>query len=142
LMGWFPAKGYTLGGRWTSADRIDPVRIAMYIPQSRYKALHLIAVSDDRKDSVPVVTAQFYRPNDGHPLNFAGTVPTTQGDAANAKAVPIKLASGQEAKLYHVTIPLDPDAFSWFTDLSRIGMEITKQIQFYRGYPDPAEYSW
>ena len=56
--------------------------------------------------------------------------------------MPIKLADGSAAKLYHVTIPLDPDAFSWFTDLSFIGLEITKEVKYYRGYPDPLEYSW
>ncbi len=69
-------------------------------------------------------------------------MPTAAGAPGKAKAVPIKLADGSDSRLYHVTIPLDPDAFSWFTDLPRIGLEITKEVRFYRGYPDPLEYSW
>jgi hypothetical protein len=128
--------------RWVSADRIDPARICFYIPKGKYKALHLIAVADGRKDSVPVVTAQFYRPDAGHPFNFEGTVPTLKGDAGEAKPVEVKLANGRKTRLYHVVIPLDPDAFSWFTDLPRTAMEITKQVQYYRAYPDTLEYSW
>ncbi len=135
LPGSYPANAGTFGGRWVSADRIDPARIAMYIPKGRYKALHLMAISEDRKDSVPVVTAQFYRPDAGHPFNFSGTVPSSKGNL-------IKLANGEFATLHHVTIPLDPDSFSWFTDLNRIGLEITKPVQFYRAYPDPLEYSY
>ena len=142
LPGWVAANSGTFGGRWISADRVDPARIAMYVPQGRYKALHLIAVSDDRPDHVPVVTAQFYRPDAGHPFNFSGTVPTAKGDAGKARRVSTHLGDGRDAKLYHVTIPLDPDSFSWFSDLGRIGMEITKQVQFHRSYPDPIDYSW
>ncbi len=131
LPGYFPSNSDTFGGRWTAADRIDPARIAMYIPQGRYKALHLLAVTDGHPDSVPVVTAQFYRPDAGHPFNFAVTVPAGKPPSSSSLT-----------ELHHVTIPLDPDSFSWFSDLGRIGMEITKQVQYYRAYPDPLEYSW
>jgi hypothetical protein len=99
-------------------------------------------VADDRKDGVPIVSAQFYRPDAGHPFNFTTTVPTATGNAGKAKVLPIKLANGGSGRLYHVTMPLDRDAFSWFTDLNRIGLEITKEVKYYRGYPDPLEYSW
>jgi hypothetical protein len=142
VAGYISANHGSFGGRWISADRLDPSRHCLYVPTGRYKALHIIAVAEDRSDSVPIVSAQFYRPAAGHPFNFAATVPTATGAAGQAKAVPIKLADGSDSKLYHVTIPLDPDAFSWFTDLPRIGLEITKEVRFYRGYPDPLEYSW
>lgn len=143
LAGYFPANSGTFGGRWIAADKMDPARIAMYVPVRRYKALHLIAVADGGKDKVPVVTAQFYRPNAGHPFNFSGPVPTlTARSSSTGKPMPVKSIDGKALQLFHVTIPLDPDAFSWFTDLDRIGLEITKQVHFYRGYPDPLEYSW
>jgi hypothetical protein len=142
LPGYIASNFGSFGGRWISADRLDPSRLCMYVPAGRYKALHLMAIADDRPDSVPIVSAQFYRPDAGHPFNFTATVPAEKGGSADAKALPIKLADGNAAKLYHVTIPLDPDAFSWFTDLNRIGLEITKEVKYYRGYPDPLEYSW
>jgi len=142
LPGYFASMFGSFGGRWISANRLDPSRHCQYVPGGRYKALHLVAVADERPDHVPIVSAQFYRPDAGHPLNFSATIPTMNGDAPGAKPLPIKFADGTNAKLYHVTIPLDPDAFSWFTDLDRIGLEITKQVKYYRGYPDPLEYSW
>ena len=142
LPGYIASNFGSFGGRWISADRLDPSRLCLYVPAGRYKALHLVAVAEDRPDSVPIVSAQFYRPDAGHPFNFSATVSADEGSAGNAKAVPIKLADGTGAKLFHVTMPLDPDAFSWFTDLGRIGLEITKEVKYYRGYPDPLEYSW
>lgn len=141
LAGNVDANSGTFGGRWVAADRMDPSRIAMYIPKGQYKTLHLLAFSDDRKDSVPVVTAQFYRPDAGHPFNFTGTVPSGRGDGAKADGVKIPFLL-PNMSVHHVVIPLDPDAFSWFTDQKRIGMEITKRVQFYRAYPDPTQYSW
>jgi hypothetical protein len=142
LPGYISSMFGSFGGRWISANRLDPSRHCQLVPRGRYKALHLVAVADDRPDHVPIVSAQFYRPDAGHPFNFSATIPKMNGDAGTAKPLPIKLADGTAAKLFHVTIPLDPDAFSWFTDLDRIGLEITKEVRYYRGYPDPLEYSW
>jgi hypothetical protein len=142
LPGFFPSNHGGFGGRWISASRVDPSRIAMYVPTARYKAIHLVAVADGRPDSLPVVSAQFYRPDAGHPISFsANKIPGLKDGSASA-GIPIKLASGKDATLYHITIPLDPDAFSWFTDVSKIGLELTKQVQYYRAYPDPLEYSF
>jgi len=143
LPGYFAANFGTFGGRWISANRVDPCRFAMYVPPGRYKALHLVAVADGGRDAVPVVTAQFYRPNAGHPFNFSGRVPDLSGrDRGDARPVTVKTTKGRKIQLYHVVIPLDPDAFSWFSDLKRISLELTKAVRYYRGYPDPLEYSW
>ncbi len=143
LPGYFSSNHGGFGGRWIGATRIDPSRIAMYVPTARYKAIHLIAVADGRPDSVPVVSAQFYRPDAGHPISFAANkVPGLKDASTTSAGIPIKLASGKDATLYHITIPLDPDAFSWFSDLGKIGLELTKQVHYYRGYPDPLEYSF
>ncbi|NQU10757.1 hypothetical protein HQ590_08205, partial [bacterium] len=142
LPGFFMAHGGPFGGRWASADRIDPFRFQTHVPKGQYRALHLIAVADGENNSVPVVTAQFFRSGAGHPVNFSGDVPPFTGGSADAKGFPVKLANGKKGRLHHVVIPLEPDAFAWFTDRPRIAMELTKQVQPYRGYPDPLEYSW
>lgn len=149
LPGYIAGNFGAFGGRWISADRLDPSRLCQYVPPGRYKALHLVAVSEDRPDTLPVLTAQFYRPDAGHPFSFSASVPGT-GTGGKTKIPPADvkspvfadLADGRKATLHHVTIPLDPDKFSWFTDLPRIGLELTKEVKFYRGYPDPLEYSW
>lgn len=95
LPGFFWSNGGQFGGRWVAADRIDPSRLCFYIPKGRYKALHLIAVADDRSDSVPIVSAQFYRPDAGHPFNFSATVPNSKGKGGEGKAVSVKLAGAK-----------------------------------------------
>src|SRR5262249_48949733 len=85
LPGYIASNFGSFGGRWISADRLDPSRLCLYAPPGRYKALHLLAVADGRPDHVPVVSAQFYRPNAGHPFNFTTTVPADNSASANAK---------------------------------------------------------
>lgn len=142
ISGYIAANFGTFGGRWISADRIDPSRFCMYVPYGPYKALHLIAAFDGEKDNVPVVTAQFYRPDAGHPMNFAGKVPAFNTKSGGVKTFPVTLANGNKANLYHVIIPIDPGKMAWFGDLDRVGLELTKAVQPYRAYPDPLEYSW
>jgi hypothetical protein len=142
VAGYIAANFGAFGGRWVAGHHIDPARIALSVPTARYKALHLIAVADGRPDSVPVVSAQFYRPDAGHPISFSANKVPSLKDRSTSPGIPVKLASGKEATLYHITIPLDPDAFSWFSDLNMIGVELTKQVQYYRAYPDPLEYSY
>jgi hypothetical protein len=142
MPGYIMANSGLFGGRWTSAAKMDPSRFATYAPIGQYRALHLIAAHDGGKDRVPIVTAQFYRTDAGHPINFAGRVPAYTSRFGGARAYPIKLANGQSGNLFHVIIPLEPDSFAWFTDRSRLGLELTKAVQPYRAYPDPLEYSW
>ena len=142
LSGYIAANFGAFGGRWISANKIDPSRFCMYVPYGQYKALHLIAAFDGGKDRVPVVSAQFYRPDAGHPMNFSGSVPAFTAKSGGVKAFPVTLANGKSGHLFHVIIPIDPDKMAWFSDLPRVGLELTKAVQPYRGYPDPLEYSW
>jgi len=137
LSGWLPANSGLFGGRWFGASRlIDSSRITLYVPRGSYKTLHLIAAADGEANKVPIVTAQFYRPTAGHPINFAARVPEFKAEGAGV----VKLPGG--GQLYHVVIPLDPGEFDWFSDLDRIGLEITKEVKYFRNYPDPMEFSW
>lgn len=142
VQGYLFANMGMFGGRWVAADHIDPSRFCMYVPYGQYKALHLIAAADGEKDSVPVITAQFYRPDAGQPMNFAGKVPIFSAKSSGVTAFPVKLANGKTGKLYHVIVPLDPDTIAWFSNFQRMGLELTKAVQPYRTYPDPMEFSW
>ncbi|HOK79535.1 MAG TPA: hypothetical protein PK303_02930 [bacterium] len=142
IKGYIAANFGTFGGRWVSADKIDSSRFCMYVPYARYKALHIIGTFDGEKYHIPVITAQFYRPNAGHPMNFAGKVPVYWAKSGAEKVYPVKLSNGQKINLFHVVIPIDPGAMDWFSDLDRVGLELTKEVKPYRAYPDPLEYSW
>jgi len=129
------------GGRWAAAFSGNPARIRFRIPPGRYRALHLIAAADDDPNSVPLVTAQFYRPLGGFPENFEGQVPLFSAGPAAARPLPVKLDDGRAGNLYLVTIPIEPAALAAFKDLDYLAMELTKKVKVYRCYPDPSFYS-
>ena len=130
-----------VGGRWIGALYENPSRLKFSVPNARYKALHLIAAADDGPESVPVITALFYRPAAGHPVGFAGDVPLFSASSADTRALPVRLESGRKGRLYHVTIPLNPDLLGLFADLPVLEFELTKKTQLFRAYPDPMFYS-
>lgn len=131
-----------LSARWAGAMIKDPARTTLRLPMARYRALHLLAAADDEVDSVPVVTAQFYRAQSGFPKNFAARVPAFTARSSEANAVPVKTKAGDSGKLYLVTIPVDPGALAEFDDLAFIDVELTKQVKLYRASPDPMYYSF
>ena len=137
----YPYSG-PFSGRWPSPFVMNPARIQLQIPNRRYRALHLVAAADDEHNSVPVVTAQFYRPTSGAPVNFAGRVPLFSAKSSDAQPLPVRLSNGRTGQLYVVTIPLEPGAFDLFDDMDTLALELTKAVKLYRGYPDPSFYSF
>lgn len=125
--------------RWVGASERDPTRIQLRLANGAFSALHLVAASDGRDDSVPVVTAAFYRPGAGFTRSFAGRAPLATV-TAGASALPVRLHDGRAAALHHLTIPLDPGLLSSFGDLDVVELELTKETQLYRNYPDPIVY--
>jgi hypothetical protein len=136
-----PHRG-SAGGRWEGALSENPSRIQFRIPKGRYRALHLIAAADSEPDSVPIITAQFYRPLSGAPEQVATSVPPLATRSVEADALPIKLDNGQAGSLYLVTIPIDPGMLAWWDDMDYLEMELTKEVKLYRCYPDPVNYSF
>lgn len=130
-----------LSSRWGGALLKDPARIVLRLPMARYRALHLLAATDSELDSVPIVTAQFYRSQSGFPKNFVAKVPAFAATSSAADAIPVKTADGKAGKLYHVTIPIDAGQLAEFDDLDYVEVELTKQVLIYRASPDPMYYS-
>ena len=131
-----------LSARWPGAMIKDPARIVLRLPMARYQALHLLAAADGDPNSVPVVTAQFYRAQSGFPKNFAAKVPAFTATSAAKDAIAVKTTDGKAAQLYHVTIPIDAGALAEFDNLDFVDVELTKQVMIYRASPDPMYYSW
>jgi len=129
------------GGRWRDAYVRNPARIQFRVPPGRYRALHLVAAADGDDLTVPVVTAQFYRPGAGFPESFAGTVPAFNARALDGSALPIQLANGKTRTLHHVVIPIEPGSLKGFDDVGFTALELTKAVQLWRAYPDPSYYS-
>ena len=59
--GYFPSFEYAYRG---SAWR-DPARIQLRLPNGQYDSLYVLAASDGERDSVPLVSAMFFRPHSG-----------------------------------------------------------------------------
>ena len=84
----------------------------------------------------------FYRPGSGFPQSFAVDVPLATATSTDAQALGVTLSDGRKVNLYRVTIPLDPGLLSSFADMDIVEIELTKQVQLYRTYPDPISYSY
>jgi hypothetical protein len=134
---WDPAYGDL--ARWRGATARDPGRIQFRVPNGQYTKLHLLAAFSGEADTTPIVTAQFFRDHAGHPVNFAGKVPTFQMGAQNG--LPVQLAGGAKGNLHLVTIPLDPNGTAAFSDRPYLEFELTKEVHIYRAFPDPTYYS-
>jgi hypothetical protein len=130
------------GGRWTDALKVNPARIQLRIANDRYNKLHIIAAADDSKNSVPVVSAQFFRQSAGFPKSFSGRVPSFTAKSSEATPLPVNLDNGRAGNLWLVTIPLDPGQLSTFSDLDVVEVELTKEVHQFRAYPDPICYSF
>lgn len=125
--------------RWRGALHREPGRIRFRVPPGQYTKLHLLAAFSGEPDTTPIVTAQFYRANSGAPVNFAGTAPLFS--APSEHAVAVSLEKGTKGSLHLVTIRLEPDGLSRFSDQDHLEFELTKQVRLYRSFPDPIEYS-
>ncbi|MBL8828264.1 MAG: hypothetical protein JNM18_14885, partial [Planctomycetaceae bacterium] len=131
-----------LAARWPGALLKDPARITVRLPMARYRALHLLAAADAESDSVPIVTAQFYRAQAGFPKNFVAQVPAFSAQSTVADAIAVQTTDSKQGRLYHITIPIDAGALAEFDDLDFVDVELTKQVMIYRASPDPMYYSW
>src|SRR5262249_29910460 len=128
--------------RWIGSARRDPARIQLRIPNGHYDALYLVATASGEKDTLPLVTAMFYRPQAGYAESFEAQVPLATAQSKDAVPVPVTLANGKEVNLWLVKIPLDPGRLSSFADLDTVEIELTKKVVLHRSYPDPIIYGW
>lgn len=141
MEGYFPTYDQTWFGT-PGPVRRDPARLQLRVPNARYEALYLLAAADGAANTVPVVTAMFYRPGAGFAENFEATVPLASADSADAKPFVVSLANGKKANLWLVKIPLDPGRLTAFADMDIVEIELTKKVHQFRSYPDPILYGW
>lgn len=125
--------------RWRGALSGEQGRIQFRVRNGRYRALHLLAAASGEEDTVPMVTAQFYRASAGFPVSFEGRAP--HFTARSSKAMPIHLKNGRKGSLHLVTIPLEPEGLASLADLDHLEFELTKEVRVYRSFPDPIYYS-
>jgi hypothetical protein len=130
------------GPRWIGSTRRDPARIQLRIPNRQYDSLYLLAGADGRPNSIPLVTAMFFRPGAGFAESFEAEVPLATAQINAPRPVPVTLANGKQVQLWVVKVPLDPGRLSAFGDMDIVEVELTTKVHLYRSYPDPILYSW
>src|SRR5262249_26479036 len=91
--GYQPTTG--LPGRFSGAARRDPARIQLRVPNGQYDALYVVAAAEDKRDTVPLISAMFYRPDAGFAETFESRVPFATSDSAGAQRLPVTLSSGK-----------------------------------------------
>ena len=128
--------------RWRAATEKVPLRYQFRVPVDAYDHLYVLAASDTRPDTIPRFTAQFYLPRRGRPVNFTSPdVPAFQAEAEVADSLTVLSANGKQARLYLVRVPLEPGQFTKFSRSDFVDMELTKEVQTFRAYPDPLTHS-
>ena len=130
------------GVRFAGTTTPDAARIQLQIPNGRYDAMYVVAAFDGGKDSLPILSAMFYRPSAGFPMVFETTVPSLYQSDTQATPLPVKLENGKQVNLWLVKIPLDPAMLASFSDLDMLEVELTKKVYQHRSYPDPYMYGW
>jgi len=136
-IGYVPTYMPGFPSRWAGAGARDPARIQLRMPHGHYDNLYLIAAADGDANSVPLVSAVFYRPTAGFTETFVGRVPLATARSAEATPFPVTLTNGKKVNLWLVRIPLDPARTSSCSEF-----EITKAVYPYRNYPDPISYGF
>jgi len=150
--------GGSFSGRWAGMHSDTPTRLQFRLPNRTPSAMHLLAVSDGRDNSIPRLTAQFYRPSSGFPVGIMSPdVPLATAKTDAKRCWPVKTTDGKTLNLWLVTIPInqgllqqmsgndDQSRRYWrlnrTTDRDMLEVEFTKDVQTYREYPDPCHYS-
>src|SRR4029079_8287637 len=59
----------------------------------------------------------------------------------STSSVPVDLGGGKQGHLHLVTIPLEPNGPVAFNNQRHLELELTKELQIYRAFPDPHYYS-
>ncbi len=132
--------------RWRAGREKVPLRYQFSVPYDAYDALYVLATSDGKPDKIPRFTAQFYIRGHvhggGRPISFASPeVPVFTAAANVANACPVISGTGVTGNLHLVEIKLEPGQFRHFSESQSFEMELTKDVQPYRSYPDPIHHS-
>lgn len=129
---------------WPTMGQLDPSRIRVRAPRGAYSKLWLLAASDDEPNSVPLITARFFKPRKGWAIDAAAEIPvlTMTGDAA-AQRIAVKRADGSAGNLWLVGIDLDAAAQTHeLRDELVYHLELTKEVKGFRAFPDPMYYGY
>ncbi len=128
---------------WRPASTLDPERLMVRVPKRSYGKLWVVAGAANDPGKIPVLTARFFKPLAGFPVDAETEIPalTATTGTAGAKQVEVKTADGKKSSLWIVPLDLDTAAIaSRFRDEPFLNIELTKKVHDYRTAPDPVSY--
>ena len=120
---------------WPSPLAMDPTRMMFTVPNRAYARLWLIAAFDGETGSVPVVTARFFKPTAGFPIDATAEIPalTSRSAPGQARRLPVTKPDGSAASLWLIPIDLDAARIgSELRDQPVLSLELTKAVHPYR----------
>lgn len=130
---------------WPPIGQLDPSRLRVRVPRGAYSTLWLLAASDDEPNSVPAVTARFYKPRKGWAIDAVSEIPVLTASTGDSKVsqLQVKRVDGSPASLWLIGIPLDAAAQSHeLRDEQVFHIELTKEVKGFRAFPDPMYYGY
>lgn len=128
---------------WRAATTLDSRRLMLRIPNRPYQRLWVAAGAGEKPETIPVLTARFFKPKAGYAVDATTEVPRLKAlsDPSGAKRIEVKTAKGENASLWIVPLNLDTGKIlSAFREEPFFNIELTKAVQDYRTSPDPAAY--
>ena len=128
---------------WPTIGQLDPGRLRLRLPRFGYRRIWILAGSDGEPDSTPVVTARFYKPQKGWPIDSAVQVPELEAKSGEQgmTRLEVKLKNGKDGNLWLIPIPVDTARlFSDHREEPMLHLELTKEVKDYRSFPDPMNY--
>ncbi|MCX7705108.1 MAG: hypothetical protein N2115_02465 [bacterium] len=121
----------------------NPSRIVLRIPKAWYKNIYILGFALREEDTQPVVSFRFinYTTTD-----MAATIPFFDGKSDSVLATPVKdiTINGKKGSIFLVKIPVPICLLQNYLeeeDYRFLEIEITKKLDFTRGYPDPWCYN-
>lgn len=126
---------------WPGVEAMDPARIRLRVPKAGYRRIWIVAAFDDEPKSVPILTARFFKPGKGWPIDSRVSVPSFKAEVANATPLSVTMQDGSAGRLWMLPVEVDTAAlYSDYREETTFSIELTKEVKDFRAYPDPMNY--
>ena len=126
---------------WPGITAMDPARIRLRVPKSGYRRIWIVAAFDDEPKSTPILTARFFKPGRGWPIDCPVSVPSFRSKASEAMPLAVNMQDGIKGRLWMLPIEIDTAAlYSDYREETAFHIELTKEVKDFRAFPDPMNY--
>jgi len=127
---------------WPAAFDVDPASLTFRVPYRNYQNVWLLAWLDEKPNTTPRGTLQFFREKAGYAARSDFEITPEAMRKGLVKKLAQKTPDGKS--LYLVKVPLDTDGLYGLHDLADqfLDFELSKPVSLVRSYPDPIYYGY